>query len=135
MGPVNRDPATAAPGDGSNGQAAAPAAMAAAMAGIWEQCKGIIEGQVTVVERAAIAVLDGSLEEDLRQQAYRDAHKLAGSLGTFGLAEASEFAREIELLLEVGVRDGAGAADPGNVLRLSELAVALRRQFDGGLPQ
>jgi len=104
------------------------------MADIWEQCKNNIEGQVSVVERAAIAVVEGSVAEDLLQEAYRDAHRLAGSLGTFGLTEASELAREIELLLEVGVGDDGRAVDTGRVLRLPELAVALRREFDRGLP-
>jgi DNA-binding response OmpR family regulator len=55
--------------------------------------------QVTVLEQAAIALSAGSLSDDMRQSAKHNAHKLAGSLGTFGYREGSNVARQIEHLL------------------------------------
>jgi DNA-binding response OmpR family regulator len=55
--------------------------------------------QVTVLEQAAIALSEGSLSDDMRQSAKHNAHKLAGSLGTFGYREGSNVARQIEHLL------------------------------------
>lgn len=46
------------------------------------------------VEAAVLALLDGTLGESLRAEAEREAHKLAGALGTFGVPGGSELARE-----------------------------------------
>jgi len=71
-----------------------------AIAHLWEQFKGPVQSQLQRVEEAIAASLDGSLAEDLRQQAYQDAHSLAGSLGTFGFADASTQARTLEKWLQ-----------------------------------
>jgi diguanylate cyclase (GGDEF)-like protein len=55
---------------------------------------------VDVVEEAVSALLAGHLPPDLRERARREAHKLAGSAGTFGFPRASTLARELELKLE-----------------------------------
>jgi len=55
--------------------------------------------QVAVLEQMQEALQAGTLAADLYQQAYHEAHKLAGSLGMFGYPAASKTAREIEHLL------------------------------------
>lgn len=56
--------------------------------------------RVAVLERAAEAAMAGTLDDELREKAARQAHRLAGSLGTFGFSKASDRARELEHLFE-----------------------------------
>jgi PAS domain S-box-containing protein len=69
----------------------------AGVAGIWHRFQGRIDEQLRVLEKAA----DGGdcLNVELHLQAAQEAHTLAGSLGTFGLAIGSKLARKIEHLL------------------------------------
>lgn len=55
--------------------------------------------QVAVLEQAKIALLAETLSEELQQQAAREAHKLAGTMGSFGYPEGSRLARKLENLL------------------------------------
>jgi HPt (histidine-containing phosphotransfer) domain-containing protein len=68
--------------------------MADAMARLWAKFLPEIEQRVAVVEAAAAA---GALSEPEREAAHAAAHKLAGSLGTFGLQRGTELARQAEL--------------------------------------
>jgi diguanylate cyclase (GGDEF)-like protein len=97
----------------------------AAIAGLWERFKGSITGQVDVLEQAIMALIEGHLDHDLRRQAEREAHKLAGSLGTFGFTEGSRLAREMEHRLQ-----GSGPLEQAQALPLAELVVALRRELE-----
>lgn len=97
----------------------------AAVRAIFERYRGDIEAQVDRVEAVAVALLEDNLDESARREAERDAHKLAGSLGTFGFAPGSKIAREIEFLLQ-----GTDALTRHDTLRLSELVVALREVID-----
>lgn len=78
-----------------------------------------------MLEQAAVALLEGALGEALREQAEREAHKLAGSLGTFGFAHGSRLAGEMERLFRAGKPLGQA-----ETLRLSELVVALRQELE-----
>jgi DNA-binding response OmpR family regulator len=66
---------------------------------VLERFRKTFAEQVTVLEQAAIALSEGSWSDDMRQSAKENAHKLAGSLGTFGYAAGSNVARQIEQLL------------------------------------
>ena len=68
----------------------------------------------------------GALDAATAEAARREAHKLTGSLGTFGIPEGTERARALELALE----DGAGPADP---TRLEADVAALRRIVEESL--
>ncbi|MFN6568328.1 response regulator [Dendronalium sp. ChiSLP03b] len=70
-----------------------------AVAEVWQRFSGRVDEQVKVLEQAA-ALNQKALNPELRAQAAQEAHTLAGSLGTFGLAEGSKLARKIELLLK-----------------------------------
>ena len=50
------------------------------------------------IETAVEALVEGALQEAQRERAAFQAHKIAGSAGTFGLPVASERARELERL-------------------------------------
>jgi diguanylate cyclase (GGDEF)-like protein len=97
----------------------------AALAEVWERSKETVLGRVAVLEQATTALLEGTLEEALRQQAGHEAHKLTGSLGTFGFAQGSRLAREMEHLLQAEAPLGQTEA-----LRLSELVVTLRQELE-----
>jgi diguanylate cyclase (GGDEF)-like protein len=97
----------------------------AAVAAVWERSKESILGRVALLEQATGALLEGTLDDALRQQAEREAHKLTGSLGTFGFGEGSRLAREMEHLFRAGVLLG-----PAEALHLSELGMALRRELE-----
>ena len=72
-----------------------------AIAEVWHRFKPRLQEQLSVIE-AAIATLSHPCEHDrsVQQQAITEAHTLAGSLGTFGVAEGSRLAREIEHKLQ-----------------------------------
>lgn len=55
--------------------------------------------QVAVLEQANTALLADKLPPELQQQAKHEAHKLAGSMGSFGYPAGSRLAQEIESLL------------------------------------
>ena len=97
----------------------------AALAQIWERSKGTILNRVVVLEQATLALLEGALSGALQEQAEREAHKLAGSLGTFGFAQGSRLAREMEYLLQAVAPLGQA-----ETLRLSELVLALRQELE-----
>ncbi|HEY4303377.1 MAG TPA: response regulator, partial [Gemmatimonadaceae bacterium] len=95
------------------------------MSAIWERSRDIIMGRVGVLEAAVLALLAGNLTAESRRQAEREAHKLAGTVGTFGFHEASKQAREAEELLS-----GVEPIAPSDTVRLSNLAVQIRRQLE-----
>lgn len=55
--------------------------------------------QIETVEAAAAALLSGALEADLHSRSQMNAHKLTGSMGSFGIPEGSNIARKIEAYL------------------------------------
>jgi diguanylate cyclase (GGDEF)-like protein len=97
----------------------------AAVAGLWPRFKGTALGRVEVVEQALSAVLEGDLADELRLKAQQEAHKLAGSVGSFGFKEASRLALEIERSFRTGSILGETQA-----LSLLRTAAALRRELE-----
>ena len=71
--------------------------------------------RLETLDRAGAALLEGNLKPGARELARREAHKLAGLLGTIGLAAGSRFAREMEEILTGGVSSG-----PAQAMRYSE---------------
>lgn len=94
------------------------------IAEIWQRRKVEVIDRAGVLERAADALLKGSLNADLRRDAHREAHKLNGSLGAFGLVEASRLAGDIEEILHPG-----GNMEKEQAVRLSELVDALFQEL------
>ncbi|MEH1868576.1 MAG: response regulator [Nostoc sp.] len=98
-----------------------------AVAEIWQRFQGRVEHQVRVLEQA-IATLNqnNSLNPELLSLAAKEAHTLAGSLGTFGLPLGSKLARNIELLLSSG--QILNKSEIGNLQSWVNL---LRREIEG----
>ena len=95
--------------------------LANAMDRLWAKFLPQMEERVSTLQKAAERLRNGSLSEEDRQRASADAHKLAGVLGTFGLQQGTELAREAE---------GAygGTLDPSTPVsqRLTQIADQLR---------
>ena len=94
------------------------------IAALWERFQEKYSDRLTVIEQAVTALLDGRLSEDLRQQAVKEAHTLVGSLGSFGLIEASRLSREIEQTFQSSTR-----ISPTQANHLSSLVKALRQSL------
>jgi diguanylate cyclase (GGDEF)-like protein len=97
---------------------------AAAIRAVWARRRDQVLARVDVVEEAVAALLVGELSDELRLQASREAHKLAGSAGTFGFPRASELARRLELKLEAG----PAPADAGP---MADQVLAMRGELAG----
>ncbi len=83
----------------TTGQSGVPqeAALAQALDGLWQRFLPQIRERVTILESAAAALGACTLTEEQREAALAAAHKLAGTLGTFGLMQGTVLARELEL--------------------------------------
>jgi HPt (histidine-containing phosphotransfer) domain-containing protein len=70
---------------------------------IWERSSPEVEARIQLLEELAQAATQGgSLTPAERLAGEREAHKLAGSLGTFGFEQASRAASQLEQLLRTG---------------------------------
>ncbi len=67
-----------------------------AMDRLWIRFRPEIMQRIAVIESAVDAVDGNHCTGELRLEAYMAAHKLAGSLGTFGLPQGTEIARLLE---------------------------------------
>lgn len=95
--------------------------LSEAMNRLWEKYLPQMEERVATLEKAAAQLAGGAvLSEAEQSQAGAEAHKLAGVLGTFGLREGTELAREAEHLY-----GGALDADPSAAARLAVIAEQL----------
>jgi HPt (histidine-containing phosphotransfer) domain-containing protein len=100
------------------------ASVTAAMDRLWLQFLPQLQERVATLETAAAALADRNLPSELREQAVAAAHKLAGVLGTFGLAEGTSLAREAETLYSSGAETG-----PAACARLAQIPLQLRAMF------
>ncbi|QIR35740.1 response regulator [Tolypothrix sp. PCC 7910] len=66
---------------------------------VLERLSNSFSNQVAVLAEAKTALLTGNLHQELQQQAKHEAHKLAGSMGSFGYPQGSQLARQLEHLL------------------------------------
>ncbi|NJN07440.1 MAG: response regulator [Richelia sp. RM2_1_2] len=95
-----------------------------ALTKLWEKLKvQSIEG-VEILEQAVSALLENNLEEELRENAQRVAHKLAGRLGIFSFSQGSDLAREIEQIFKLQVN-----LDRNQGLYLRELVKLLQQEI------
>jgi len=123
------------------------ASIHSSVAGVWKKFKDKIINRFAAIEQANTALLAGTLNDELHRKAVDEAHKLAGSLGTFGFAEGSSLARQIEELLlgEQGVLDIKNSENnqftilnfkvemlnyPTTVVLFSKLVKALRQELE-----
>lgn len=104
---------------------ASPDSLQLGINAIWGKFKGKILSRVQTIDQAASALIAGNLSDEMLQEAVRESHKLAGSLGTFGFYQGSNIAREIEQLLQQKAPWGEE-----QLPRLRSLVVALRQELE-----
>ena len=88
----------------------------------WTRLQQELLPRVALLEKAALAAVEGHLGADQLGEARREAHRLAGSLGVLNLPAASRHSAELEQLLQPGV-------DPQ---RLSQLVWEIVRAVERG---
>jgi HPt (histidine-containing phosphotransfer) domain-containing protein len=101
-----------------------PPGLAATLDRLWAHFLPEILQRLAVLETAAAALAAGNLTPEQHQAAHAAAHKLAGTLGTFGLTEATAPAREVELLYS------ADSEPCDHAARLTSLTTSLRRLIE-----
>ena len=99
--------------------------VAAGLSAIWARRRDDVLAAVEVVEDAVLDGLVGELDDARREVARRQAHKLAGSAGTFGFLAAGEMAREIE-----GTLDQPEGVAADQFRRLADLVLSLREALE-----
>jgi DNA-binding response OmpR family regulator len=76
----------------------------------WLSFKEHLSEQFELFEQIIAHLANGTRDRALWQQAEANAHRLIGSLGTFGLAQGSDIARQIEQLLQAEIVSHYSAA-------------------------
>ena len=71
-----------------------------AVSQIWQRTKGSTLERLDSLQQMIYFLQSGTLDQDLLQRVSHSAHKLAGSLGTFGFPTASRLAQQLETLLQ-----------------------------------
>lgn len=100
---------------------AAASQISEAMNRLWPKFLPQMEERVAALETAAAKLSsEASISEEQQSSAAAEAHKLAGVLGTFGLKEGTDLAREAEGMLENQLDGAASGA------RLTEIAERLK---------
>jgi chemotaxis protein histidine kinase CheA len=94
-----------------------------ALRSVWERQHERVSERIGVVEHALVALGEDRLDGELRGEAERAAHMLAGSVGMFGFLDASDAARELESELP--------HATPDRTPLLSTLLGRLREGIQG----
>ncbi len=106
----------------SPGEAELRRGASAALAAVWEQRKEAVLGSIRLLEEG-IHLVKERQDDEVRAKARREAHKLAGSLGTFGYDKGSALASEIQEILA-----SEAQLDEIQALRLAYLARELGRE-------
>ncbi|MHC0062987.1 response regulator [Nostoc sp. UIC 10890] len=97
-----------------------------AVAEIWQRFQGRVDEQVRLLEEAIATLNQNTSSPELLSSAAKEAHTLAGSLGTFGLPLGSKLARNIELLLSSGQ-----TLSKFEISNLESWVRLLRREIEG----
>jgi len=92
---------------------------------VWSRLRERHLRRVEVLERAVLALMDGELDEELRELAESEAHSLSGTVGSFGMRGGSRLARA----LEQSFSSRHTLARP-LAMRLADQVLALRRELE-----
>lgn len=92
---------------------------------LWERSKEKYRDRINILDQAVTALVTDTLSEELRQQAQMQAHTLLGSLGSFGLMDASHLSRKIEQAFQT-----PNTLNPAEKEQLSQQVLALRQVLE-----
>lgn len=90
----------------------------------WQEVREVYCDRLSTVQQAVVALQNQTLIPEQQQIAEREAHTLVGSLGSFGLDEASRISRQIQQILKQ-----AKPLGQTNVAELLSLIAALSQQL------
>jgi len=93
--------------------------LGSALATLWQRHRQTNLDRISLLEATAANVLRAMVDDDAVAEGASAAHKLAGSLGTFGFDAGSRAALEAESLLREPVIDGRLLAEAVTALRAS----------------
>ncbi len=105
--------------------AALPITIAPELGAVWQECWQGYRDRLSIIQQAIEKFQSGHLTAAERLSAEREAHTLTGSLGSFGLHEASRLARQLQHLLK---------QDPwsrSHISLLEQLTTTLQQQIEG----
>jgi|SRR3954469_20853021 HPt (histidine-containing phosphotransfer) domain-containing protein len=92
---------------------------------LWQKYLPEMNARLATLHSAMEALSHGTLSQDLRNAAANAAHKLAGSLGTFGVQRASDLASQIEQSLSTQTIFGES-----EIVKLQGLITGLQREIE-----
>ncbi len=99
--------------------------LEAAIAALWDRSRPELLERVALLQQASADLGHGRLGAQDARAAEAEAHKLAGLLGTFGLAEGTTLARRLEDAF-------GGGPEPADGPALVRTADALRALVEAG---
>ncbi|MBW4688565.1 MAG: response regulator [Komarekiella atlantica HA4396-MV6] len=99
--------------------------LLAAIAQERENFKAKVGSRIAVLKLAADTLRKGILDTQLRQEAKQEAHKLTGSLGSFGFPKGSLLANEIEDLFQ-----SQKSINQAQCFHLDKLLMELQRELE-----
>ncbi len=103
------------------------------VAEIWQRTRHTSLQQIDLLMQTAQAFQTATLDLDLQKRASQIAHKLAGSLGTFGFDEGSRLAQQLELLLAVN-EPLIPAVQQQLALQVEQIVTALQHILEAATP-
>ncbi|WP_013323033.1 response regulator [Gloeothece verrucosa] len=95
----------------------------------WDKFKQKYQEQIEALEQLILDIEKNIGQKDLSKKAADNAHKLAGSLGVFGLHKGSRIAKKLEELLELETK-----IPQKNYQKLTELLTQLRKEIEQASP-
>jgi diguanylate cyclase (GGDEF)-like protein len=105
--------------------AALPITIAPELGAVWQECWQGYRDRLSIIQQAIETLQAGHLTAAEKLSAEREAHTLTGSLGSFGLHEASRLAYQLQQVLK---------QDPlsrSHISLLEHLTTTLQQQIEG----
>jgi diguanylate cyclase (GGDEF)-like protein len=96
-------------------------------AALWPEFKDEIFAQLSSLEQSLAVLMNGEPNPEEQQKAQRDAHKLAGSLGSLGFPHGTELARQVDQALK-----SEAALSQSDYLRIRDSVATMRRELERG---
>ncbi|MFB2918759.1 response regulator [Aerosakkonema funiforme] len=101
-----------------------PLTIANKLADIWDKNKHKYSDRIGVIEEVVTALVENNFTEELRVRAERQAHTLAGSLGSYGFERADSLSRAIEQIFQAQEN-----LPQTQIQQLQKLIVQLRQEL------
>lgn len=96
---------------------------------IWQEVRQIYCDRLSIIQQAVVALQSQTLTLEQQQLAEQEAHTLAGSLGSFGLDQASQLSRQIQQILQQS--HSLDQTDAAKLLPLIDALSQQLRNFEG----